>query len=459
MKSGLDFCFLKIMDISKNRFSNRYLVALLVPLVISTLLNTAVGIIDTMMVSSLSSACVSGVSLVDQINHLILNIFLALSTGGAVVTSQLIGAKKDADAQKSAKMLIFSALAFSLVITAVCAIFGSVILDLCYPKLDLETRNASSVYFLVTAFTYPFMAVDYCCGALFRSFGKSSYCMITAFVCNIVNILGNALTIYVFEWGVFGAAISTLVSRIVSMAIMIVLISSSKSPVRVKFIEKFIPDFKMIGRILGIGIPAGLENSFFQLGRLLVVTIISNYGLVQTTANAVANHLDTFGCIFGMSLNLGVITIIGQCVGARDFEGVKYYAKKLLLISYTIGTLFYLSTLVFINPVLSWFSLDEPTVELTRTLVFIHNGIGLFLWPLAFTVPNFLRAANDVRFTMIVAIVSMVVCRLGLSYFFHYTFSMGALGVWIGMVVDWICRLSFFTTRFYSGAWKKHCKN
>ena len=447
------------MNISKNRFTGKYLALLLVPLVISSLLNTAVGIVDTLMVSSLSAACVSGVSLVDQINHLILNVFLALSTGGAVVTSQLIGAKKDKDAQKSAKMLIFSALAFSLLIMAICTIFGSLILDLCYPKLDLETRSASSIYFLVTAFAYPFMAVDYCCGALFRSFGKSSYCMITAFICNIVNVAGNALTIYVFGWGVFGAAISTLVSRIVSMAIMIVWISSKKSPVRVRFIEKFVPDFKMIGRILGIGIPAGLENSFFQFGRLLVVTIISNYGLVQTTANAVANHLDTFGCIFGSSLNLGAITVIGQCVGAGDHDGVRYYGKKLLLISYTIGSLFYLSTLVFINPVLSWFNLDAQTFELTKTLVFIHNGVGLFLWPLAFTVPNFLRSANDVSFTMYVSIVSMLVCRLGLSYFFHYTFGMGALGVWIAMVVDWICRLSFFTVRFFGGGWKKHCKN
>lgn len=445
------------MNISKNRFSNQYLFKLIVPLVISTILNTAVGIIDTIMVSSLSSACVSGVSLVDQINHLILNIFLALSTGGAVVTSQLIGAKKDKEAQKSAKMLIFSALFISLLITALCTIFGSPILDLCYPKLDADTRSASSVYFLVTAFSYPFMAIDSCCGAIFRSFGKSSYCMITALICNIVNVAGNAVTIYVFEWGVFGAALSTLISRIVSMAIMLVWITSKKSPVKVNFFEKFIPDFKMIGRILGIGIPAGLENSFFQFGRLLVVRIISDYGLVQTTANAVANHLDTFGCIFGISLNLAVITVIGQCVGAKDFDGVKYYAKKLLLISYSVGTLFYLSTLVFINPVLSWFRLDEATFELTKTLVFIHNGIGLFLWPLSFTVPNFLRAGNDVRFTMIVAICSMLVCRLGLSYFFHYTFSMGAVGVWIAMVADWICRLSFFVTRYLSGAWKKHC--
>ncbi len=446
------------MNNVKSVFSNKFLTKLIFPLVISTILSTAVGIVDTLMISSLSQSCVSGVSLVDQINLLIINVFSALSTGGAVVTSQLIGAKKDADAQKSAKMLLASAVAVSLVITAFCTIFSNVLIDLCYPSLDTETRNAATTYLLVTAFAYPFMAVDFCCGALFRSFGKSSYCMFTAMICNIVNIIGNAYTIYILEWGVFGAALSTLIARIVSMVIMLVWITSKNSPLKIKLFERFVPDFKMIGGILGIGIPAGFENSFFQLGRLLVVTLISGYGLVHTTANAVANHLDTFGCIFGSSMNLAVITIIGQCIGARDFDGVRYYAKKLLLIQYGIGSLFYLSTIIFINPILSWFHLDEATHELTRTLVLIHNGTGLFLWPLAFTLPNFLRAANDVRFTMTVAICSMIVCRLGLSYFFHYTFGLGALGVWIAMVVDWICRLTFFVIRFLSGRWKKHCQ-
>ena len=446
------------MNNIKTDFSNKYLAKLIFPLVISTILATAVGIIDTLMISSLSQACVSGVSLVDQLNLLIINVFSALSTGGAVVTSQLIGAKNTKDAQKSAKLLIVSAFAISLVITAFCTIFSSFLIDVCYPKLDSETRSAATTYLLVTAFSYPFMAVDFCCGALFRSFGKSSYCMFTALICNIVNVIGNAYTIYVLDWEVFGAALSTLFARMVSMIIMLIWITSKKSPVRIKLFEKFVPDFKMIRRILGIGVPAGLENSFFQLGRLLVVTIISGYGLVHTTANAVANHLDTFGCIFGSSMNLAVITIIGQCVGARDFDGVRYYAKKLLLIQYAIGSLFYLSTIVFIDPILGWFHLDEATHELTKILVLIHNGTGMFLWPPAFTLPNYLRAANDVRFTMIVAISSMIVCRLGLSYFFHFTFSLGALGVWIAMVADWICRLAFFVTRFYSGRWKEHCK-
>ena len=445
------------MDSVKNRFSNKYLAKLIAPLVISTLLSSSVGIIDTLMISSLRESCISGVSLVDQINILILNVFAALATGGAVVTSQLIGAEDEKSASKSAKMLIFSALAISLVIATIGIFFSKGIINLCFSKLDKATHDAALTYFLVTAFSYPIIAVDSCCGALFRSFGKSNYCMYSALLCNLVNIAGNAIAIYVLEWGVFGAAISTLIGRLAGMLITLFWISSKKSPIRIKLFSKFTPDFKMIGRILRIGIPSGFENSFFQLGRLLVVSLIAEYGLVHTTANAMANHLDTFGCIFGSSMNLAVITVIGQCVGARDFDGVKYYAKKLLLIQYAIGSLFYLSTIVFINPILSWFSLDSATTELTRTLVIIHNGSGMFLWPLAFTLPNCLRAANDVRFTMIVSICSMIVCRLGLSYYLHFAFDLGALGVWIAMVVDWICRLSFFVVRFVRAGWKKHC--
>ncbi len=445
------------MENIRTQFSNKYLSKLIIPLVISTILSTSVGIIDTLMISSLSQAHVSGVSLVDQLALLINNLFAALSTGGAVVTAQLIGARKMQDAQKSAKMLIISAFAVSLLITAILAVFSSFLIDLCYPKLDIETRTAAVTYLFVTAFSFPFVAVDFCCGALFRSFGKSSYCMFTALICNIVNVLGNAYTIYVLGWAVFGAALSTLIARFTAMAVMLVFLHSKNSPVKVRFFEKFVPDFKMIGRILRIGIPSGLENSFFQLGRLLVVTIISYYGLVQTTANAVANHLDTFGCIFGASMNLAVITVIGQCVGAHDFEAVKYYAKKLFGIQYLIGSLFYLSTIIFIDTILGWFNLDAQTAELTKMLVFIHNGVGMLIWPISFTLPNFLRAANDVKFTMYVAIISMLVCRLGLSYILHLAFGMGALGVWIAMVVDWICRAVFFSFRFFGGKWKKHC--
>lgn len=442
---------------NKIHFSNKYLAGLIFPLVISTLLTSCVGLVDTLMVSSLGEESISAVSMVDQINVLVLNILAALATGGAVVTSQFLGANKGDMANKSAKQLIFSGFAFSMLLVLIAVIFNGIILDMCFSSIDAKTRSEAVTYFYITAFCYPLMALEGCCGALFRSFGKSNYCMYSSFICNIVNILGNALTIYVLKWGVVGAGISTLFGRFVGVVLLLIWITRKSSPVRVKLFERFVPDFTMIRRILNIGIPSGLENSIFQLGRLLVVGIISEYGLVQTTAYAVANNLTHFGCIFGASMNLAVITIIGQCVGAKDFDGVKYYAKKLFLIEYTFGTLFYLSTIVFIDPILSWYNLSSETAELTKILVFIHNGIGIFLWPLSFTLPNFLRAANDVRFTMIVAITSMVMCRLLLSYALHYTLGLGAIGVWIGMIVDWIFRLSFFCTRFLKGSWKKHC--
>lgn len=446
------------MTDNKIHFSGKYLAGLIIPLVISTMLANAVGIVDTLMLSSLGEESVSGVSMVDQINVLVLNIFAALATGGAVVTSQFLGANRGDMANKSAKQLIFSGLMISTVVAVAAVLLNGTIIDLCFPSIDEKTRSAAVTYFYITALSFPFMAIDNCCAALFRSFGKSNYCMYSSFICNIVNIGGNALAIYVLDWGVAGAALSTLAGRFVSMLLLLIWISGKRSPVRIKLFERFVPDLSMIKRILHIGIPSGMENSVFQLGRLLVVGIISEYGLVQTTANAVANTLDSFGCIFGHSMNLAVITIIGQCVGAHDLDGVKRYAKKLFLIEYTFGSMFYLVTLIFIDPILSWYNLSADTAELTKLLVFIHNGVGMLIWPLAFTLPNFLRAANDVKFPMTVSIISMLVCRLLLSYVLHYTLGLGAIGVWIGMVVDWIFRLSFFCVRFFKGSWKKYCE-
>ena len=441
----------------QTKFSNSYLAKLIAPLVVSTLLASAVGIIDTLMISGLGEASVSGVSMVNQINLLLINIFAALATGGAVVTSQLLGAKREETAHKSAKQLIFAGLVISLVIAAVFIVFSDEILCLCYPKLETETEKAAQTYLFITAFSYPFLAVENCCGALFRSFGKSGYCMYSSLFCNIVNIIGTAYLIYVLNIGVAGAAIATVAGRRFGMVLMLIWISGKKSPIRLKFFERFRPDAGLIRRILTIGIPSGIENGIFQLGRLLVMSIISQYSLVHTTANDVANDLDTFGCVFGASMNLAAITIIGQCVGAHDFDGVKYYAKKLLAIEYFVGFFFYASTIVFITPILSWYHLDGDTAALTRTLVTMHNGIGMLIWPLAFTVPNILRAANEVKFTMIVSVTSMLVCRVGISYFLHTQYHLGALGVWYGMIIDWICRLSFFVVRFLRGSWKKFC--
>lgn len=160
------------------------------------------------------------------------------------------------------------------------------------------------------------------------------------------------------------------------------------------------------------------------------------------------------GCIPGNAMNLAMITVIGQCVGARDYGQASYYTKKLMKIAYlsVIGW----NTLILATLPLSLklYNLSEETIWLSTVLIVLHNGCAMLLWPAAFTLPNALRASNDVRFTMIVSIVSMLLFRILFSYVLGIWFQMGAIGVWIAMIIDWVCRSICFVGRFVRGKWK-----
>ena len=437
---------------SKITFSNRDLKSLIIPLIIETVLAVTVGIEDTIMVSSVGEAAVSGVSLVEMINVLLINLMAALATGGAVVASQYLGARQREKACKSASQLLLVTMLFSSVIMVLSIVLRVQILRLFFGEIDADVMSSGLTYFWISAISYPLIGIYNSCAALYRVMGHARIPMYSGLVINILNITGNAVFIYGLHWGVAGVSVSSLISRLIGTVFLLWLI---KNPKRDIYIQRrsFRPDFASIRKILFIGIPSGLENSLFQLGRVLVVSIIASFGTVQIAANAVANNIDTLGCIPGQALSLAMITVVGRCVGACDFSQAKYYAKKLLKITYVITACLNTVILLFLPLILKVYNLSDDTLQLAYILVFIHNGFAILLWPTAFTLPNALRAASDVRFTMVVSIVSMCVFRLVFSYILGIVFGYGAIGVWIAMIMDWICRAALFAWRFHSGKW------
>ena len=276
-------------------------------------------------------------------------------------------------------------------------------------------------------------------------------------IMNITNIVGNAFCIFVLRMGVAGVAVPTLVSRVLGAVIILKLTTRHDNVARVTWdgVKHLQPH--MAKNILYIGIPSALENSLFQLGRVLVVSMISLFGTVHISANAVANNLDGMGCIVGQAIGLAMITVVGRCVGAQQLDQASYFTKKLLLWDYIAQGATNALILIFLNPLLSVYTLSDETRHLAWLLVMIHAGNAIFLWPAGFVLPNALRAANDVRFTMLTSILSMGIWRLAFSYILCVQMGMGAVGVWIAMVVDWVCRVTCFVVRFVSGAWKKKC--
>ncbi|MCR5753314.1 MAG: MATE family efflux transporter [Acetatifactor sp.] len=441
----------------KRLFSKQDLRKLIIPLLFEQALAITVGMADTVMISSVGEAAVSGVSLVDMVNNLIISVLAALATGGAVVTSQFIGANRKEDACKSAKQLIYSATLITLVITVAVIMFNRQILLLLFGKIESDVFQNAVIYLVISAISFPFMAIYNSSAALFRSMGNAQITLKVSVLMNIINVAGNAVCIYGLHMGAAGVAIPSLMSRAVAGVILYQLLKNPENMIHLTK-EHFRFDWDIIRKILFIGIPSGIENGIFQLGRVLVVSIIAGFGTVQIAANGVANSLDSMGCIVGQAMNLAMISVIGRCVGAGDEGQVRYYTKKLLATTYFYTAIVNSLILVNLKWILNIYGLGEDTTRLAYILVMIHDGTAILLWPSSFVLPNMLRACNDVRFTMVIAIFSMFVFRIGLSLVIGVHMGMGAIGVWIAMVVDWIFRVVCFVGRYLSGSWRKSAK-
>lgn len=435
-------------------FTSTELKRLLIPLLLEQTLSVTIGMMDTVMVASCGEASVSGVSLVDSINVLLIMVFSALATGGAVVTSQYLGKKDLQQATAAAKQLFYVVLIASLSIMGLCLLLRYPLLSLLFGTIEADVMRAAQVYFLLTALSYPFLAMYNAAAALLRSQGNARASLNTSIIMNLLNVSGNALFIFGFRMGVLGAGLATLLSRVVgSMVIQRALHRPGcQLPPPNLFRLEWKPE--LIGKILAVGVPNGLENGFFQLGKLLLLRMISTFGTVSIAANAVGNTMGTIHCLPGNAIGLAMITVVGQCVGARKYDQARYYTRRLMQLSYLCMGVLNILILLGNGIVTKPFHLSPETDALARQIVFIHGAGAATLWPLSFVLPNSLRAAGDARFTMLVSSFSMVMFRILFGYLLAIPCGMGVIGVWVAMQIDWVFRITCFVLRFRGHRWE-----
>ena len=437
-------------------FTKKNLIRLIVPLIIEQILIVTVGMADGIMVARVGEAAVSGVSIVDSINVLLIGLFTAMATGGAVVASQLLGQKNEKKASLAGEQLIISTLALAIIVMIITLIGRNMILNLLFKGVEPDVMMNARIYFFYSALSYPFLAVYNASAALFRSMGNSKISMKISVVANIINIVSNAILIFGFNMGVAGAAIATLVSRIFSSFMLLILLRNKELPINIDNMLKIRPDMVMIKRILRIGIPNGMENSVFQVGKIAVQGIVAGLGTASITANAIAGNIGGFGVLPGSAIGLALITVVGQSIGAGDYEGVRRYTGKLLKATHIIMAGINIIIIFLIPSILKIYHVSDLTAELASTLMLYHCILATVFWPPSFALPNALRAAGDVKFTMWVSMISMWVWRIGFSYILALVFEIGVFGVWIAMTVDWVFRASCFVYRFIKEKYRTH---
>jgi len=446
-------------------FSNKTLLKMILPLFIQQVLAVTIGMVDTMMVASAGDAAVSGVSLVNSLDQMLVIVFSSLTIGGTVVVSQLLGAKDLNGAREGAKQVLYSAVIVATALTVVVQIFRKQMLSALFGTVETAVMDSANEYFFFVSLSFPLLAVQSACEAVQRVEGKTGTAMTVLGCANLLNVAGNAILIMGFGMGAAGAAISTLIARTASATTMLIVVSRRKNTLQIHRFLHYRPDFKVIRKILRIGIPNAIENGMFYFGRLLTQTLVSTMPTAMIAANAAANSLANYQYMPGTAISGVMIPVVGRCIGAHEEAQAKHYGRKLTLWTYFCLWAVALGTALLSGPLLGVYELDPAATEVAKQLIFWHLLCEIVLWPAGFTLPNSFRAAGDVKYTMVVSMACMWIFRVVLAYFLAQPevnvfglftvpgFNMGILGVWVAMTIDWVFRASLFVIHFARGKW------
>lgn len=434
-------------------FSNKDLRNLIAPLFVDQLLLLVVTFLSSLMIAQAGANAMSGVSLVDMINTFIFFVFVALASGGSVVISQYIGSKNNSMAEHSAAQLFSFNIVISVTITVLLAVFRGPIINQLFGQAELEVINTASTYFYLSVFSYPFYSLYQSGNAVFRSIGNTKIPMMSSILMNFLTFIGNALSIYVFHAGVVGFGLSAIFARFLAATLVFTLALKGSHVFNIQIKHIFEYHKEIIQKIVAVAVPNGIENGVLAFGRLLLASLLAGFGTTHIAANGVVNSLVPIGLAFGLAVNLVLVTVVGQCVGANDYDQARYFTKKLIKWIYVVdGIAIALHTLA-IPYVLNLYNLSAEISSISYQIILLHNFFAITIWPLGLSLPNALRAAGDSKFTMNASIIAMVVFRMGAAYIFSIVFGLGVYGIWFAMVFDWVARVVMNIVRYRSNKW------
>lgn len=434
-------------------FTNKDLKNMIIPLFVEQFLLMFVGIADTFVVSFSSEADVSGVSLVTSFNTVLIFLFTALSSGGAVIISQYIGKKDNKAASSSSGQLLMISAVISVLMTVLILIFHTQLLRLLFGRIESDVMAACESYLWVTTLSLPFLAIYDAGAALCRSIGKTDVTMNISLVSNIINVIGNCVGVFALHLGAVGVAYPSLISRFLSAVAVTVYCFRKQNAVRYRIGDIFAWDGSLLKKIMGIALPNGVENGVHQLVKVALSSMVALFGTYQIAANGVAQSIWSLASIMGLAMAPVYTTVIGQCMGARDIDSANFYFKKLNKITFVLSVLW--NALIFaITPLIVHYSaISAQAKNLVIWLVLINNIFNGLAYPFAGSLGNGLRAAGDVKFTMIVSITLTIAARLFFSALFGLWLGWGVIGVAIGMSMDLVFRGVIFIWRLKSQKW------
>lgn len=436
-------------------FSNRQIMAMLLPLMAEQLLITMMGMVNTFMVAHVGSYAISAVSLVDSINVLVIQAFYALGAGGTIVCAQYLGQGKVRRAVHGAEQTLFIVTVISIITAVLFILFDRPLLHLIFGTVDEEVFSASRVYLFFSALSYPFIALYDSGSSVFRAQERTGFPMAMSALANVVNILGNVVLVIWLDLGVAGAAVSTLIARALCAFLVLYRLSQTRpdQKITVKGYFKIRPYMPLIKKILHIGIPSGIENGMFQFGKLAIQSSISTLGVTAMAAQAMAANFENFNGIAAIGVGIGLMTVTGHCLGAGRKDEAVYYVKKFCVIAEIAIVASCALLFILAKPIVTLSGMEASSIDQFLRLLTMITVVKPLVWVFSFVPAYGLRAAGDVKFSMAVSCLSMWLCRVTLTVFLIRYLGMGPEAAWIGMFTDWTIRGIIFGRRFMGRKW------
>ncbi|KTD84563.1 MATE family efflux transporter [Paenibacillus etheri] len=434
----------------------RQIIALFIPILIDQAFIIGLNLVNTAMISSSGMAAVSAVNMVDSLNIFLINVFVAVATGGTVVVAQYKGSGNDRMVSQATAASVASVSLIALGIGLLLMGFHSPILNLLFGTASPEVLDNARIYLIGSSISYLGIAVvQAVCGAL-RGVGKTRASLMLSLIMNLLYVILNVVFIYLLHMGVLGMTLAINIARYAGMVCALVYLFKVDTALRVRFRDLFRIPLTMLRRIMFIGVPFAAEQMFFNGGKLLTQVFIVSLGTYAIATNAIAGSLALVFQIPASALSLTIVTVVGQCIGRGNVSEARKFIKSFLWIGSGSLALIALILMPLFHPLVSIFSPPSEIIDDLFVVLLVNSIAQVPLWAISFILPSALRAAGDSRFTSITSMLTMWLFRVIFGYILGIVLGYGVMGVWLAMNCEWAVRGGIFLWRFRGEKWFAH---
>lgn len=424
------------------------------PIFIDSVLRMMLGTADVFMLSRISDEVTGAVGLANEIIVFCILMFGFVGIGTSVAVAQNLGAGRAKEASRISALAITINLIFGIAVSIVLVLFGESIMQLMNLAPD-QIAIAKKYLNLISAFIW-IEALSYAVSSVLRSNGQTRDVMYVTLGVNLIHVAGNSLLIFgnlgFPEWGVTGAAVSTVISRLLGLIVLFVILYR-RIPFPIRFKDYLTFDKWIVKQILSIGLPSAGEHLSWQSQYLMIVSFVNIIGQIALSTHVYVMNVTNYFMALGMAIGMGTEIIVGHMVGAGEFKAAYHKLIRSLRITFLLTFVVVGIASIFRKELLGLFT-DNPEI--------IAMGSGILLLSVILepgrtfnlVVINSLRAAGDARFPVAMGVLSMWGVAVPLAYWLGIHMEMGLLGVWIAFAVDEWLRGLIMYLRWKSRVWE-----